>query len=94
MFSFVAEKTDPTSTIVFFKPRAMKLMTGRRSLMIDRVGELSRGDYVCVYRPGNGYDQVPPGEIERLAAQGSMEPVYENRDFALYRLPKPVSRLQ
>jgi hypothetical protein len=94
MFSFVAENTDPTSTIVFFKPRAMKLMTGRRSLMIDRVGELSRGDYVCVYLPGNGYNQVPPGDIERLAAQGGIEPVYKNKDFALYRLTKSISRSQ
>jgi hypothetical protein len=94
LFSFVAKNTDPTSTIVFFKPRAMKLMTGRRSLMIDRVSELSRGDYVCVYLPGNGYDQVPLGEIERLAAQGGIEPVYENKDFALYRLTKSISRSQ
>ncbi|MGD0059693.1 MAG: hypothetical protein ABSD58_09780 [Verrucomicrobiia bacterium] len=94
MFSFVAENTEPTSTIVFFKPRAMKLITGRRSLTMGRVSELSHGDYVCVYLPGKDSGQVAPGDIERFAAEGGIEPVYENRDFALYRLAKSISRSQ
>jgi hypothetical protein len=88
MFSYIRENTAEDSVIIFFKPRAMRMMTGRRSLMITRVGELSRGDYVGVYRPGeesDDLDQISPGSVRCLTETGALRPVYANRDFVVYR---------
>src|SRR5215831_5413914 len=84
MFSYIKDNTEPDSTIIFFKPRAMRMMTGRRSLMANKVSELSRGDYLSFYRR-NG-DQISPDDVRCLTEKGTIQPVYKNQDFIVYRL--------
>ena len=88
MFSFVRAHTPPDSTIIFFKPRGMRLWTARNAIRVTDVEQLGRGDYVCFYRrtDGNEKFQLPRVEIERAVALGRLELVYENPDFTLYRL--------
>jgi hypothetical protein len=90
VFSFIAAHTPNNSTIVFFKPRFVPLLTGRRSIMIFRVEQLSRGDYLCYYRALNlhgGY-QISHSDIENLVKQRSARLVYVNADYEVYRLNK------
>jgi preprotein translocase subunit SecG len=86
MFTFIAENTDPESTVIFFKPRAMRLMTDRRSLMIDKVDQLSRGDFLCIYLRGDASDQIFPNEARPLIEQRKIELIYSNEDFEVYRI--------
>jgi hypothetical protein len=93
MFAYIEENTEAESIVVFFKPRAMRMMTGRRSLMINQVGEISRGDYVCLYRPEAvslqhplNIDQILPDAVRCLTEQGTLQSIYTNRDFVVYRL--------
>lgn len=89
MFTWITQKTELESTILFFKPRAMRLMTGHRSLMINNSEQLSRGEYLCYYLredPVAQYVQIPAQEIEALKAAHRLEPVWSNPDFALYRI--------
>jgi hypothetical protein len=88
MFSYVANNTTKDSVIVFFKPRVMRLMTGRKSIMINKVEQLSLGDYLCLYTRQVGDDQVSSVEIQQLIEQKAALIVYENEDFKLYRLRK------
>lgn len=88
MFSFIAEHTEIDSTIVFFRPRVMRLMTGRKSILVDRVEHISRGDYLCLYLRPDANFQLSDSEIEGLIAQGVMQMIYANRDFEVYRLNK------
>ena len=88
LFSFIVEHTEQTSTVIFFKPRLMRLMTDRKSIMINRVEELSRGDYLCLYLRQGRFDQIPDVVIEELLQKGTARLVYENSDFRAYRLVK------
>lgn len=86
MFAFVEEYTEPESTIVFFKPRVMRMMTGRNSLMAKDISELSRADYVCLYSGAGGYEQITPDQIDHLSEQGATRLIYESSDFRIYKL--------
>jgi hypothetical protein len=85
MFSYIERNIEVESTVVFFKPRVMRMMTSRKSLMIIKVGDLSYGDYLCLYASA-GRNQISPEEVRSLAAKGAIKFVYGNRDFVVYRL--------
>jgi hypothetical protein len=92
MFSYIKDNTKSESAVVFFKPRAMRMMTGRRSLMINKVGELWRGDYLCLYQHND--DQISPDDVRCLTEKETIQPVYKNRDFVVYRLPESHNALR
>ena len=56
--------------------------------MIDKADELSRGDYLCVYRGSGTYDQVSVDVIETMLGDGTAWLVYQNADFQVYRVSK------
>lgn len=91
MFSFIEKQTDPESTVVFFKPRVMRMMTGRKSLRIIEVNNLFRADYLCmsvkVSEVPYIYNmQITDKELISLYDQGKIQLVYENKEFRIYRL--------
>jgi hypothetical protein len=85
MFSFIRSKTEKESTIIFFKPRLMRMMTDRKSIMLRKKEELSRGDYLCVYL-AQIRDQVSPDTIRELLKQEVAVLIYENSEFQVYKL--------
>ena len=87
MFSFISENTERESVVIFFKPRVMRMMTGRKSILINKMEELERGDYLCLYRKTR-YAQVSPDAIKHYLKRGVAQVVYENTDFDVYRLIK------
>jgi hypothetical protein len=88
MFSFIRTHTPSDSTIVFFKPRILRLLTGRNSIRMTDVDEFGRGDYLCYYRTGVWDSQLSRPAIDRLATRGRLQLVYANDDFECYRLVK------
>ncbi|MEW6333844.1 MAG: hypothetical protein AB1558_06215 [Thermodesulfobacteriota bacterium] len=86
LFSFVSRHSDPHNVIVFFKPRAMRLFTGRRSIMTGNVAELERGDYLCIYLREDAYDQLTHRDVAHLLKEGRLQPVYQNSDFQVFRI--------
>jgi hypothetical protein len=86
MFSFVRAHTPPRSTIIFFKPRVLRLFTGRNAIMIYRPDQLGRGDYLCYFRSDTELGQLRRHEIDRLVTAGQLALVYSNDHFELYRL--------
>lgn len=89
MLSFVAERTSPRSTIVFFKPRTMSLMTGRRSIRICHTSELSHHAYIVLFRRGHPEHQVPRSEVLRLISGGSARLVYKDDMFLVVEVLAP-----
>jgi hypothetical protein len=85
MFSFIKSNTEKESTIVFFKPRLMKMITDRKSIMLRTKAELSRGDYLCVYL-AQVRDQVSPDTVQDLLKQRAALLIYENSEFKVYKL--------
>ena len=88
MFSFVKSQTESDGVVVFFKPRLMRLMTGRQSVMINRAEQLPRWDYLCLYRRRAASDQVSESHAESLSTNGVAHLMYANADFRVYRLRK------
>lgn len=88
MFCFITNHIEADAVVVFFKPRVMRLMTGRKSIMVDRAEQLSRGDYLCLYLRKSAYNQVQDGKVEHLLARGAVRLEYENDDFKVYRITK------
>jgi hypothetical protein len=70
--------------VVFFKPRAMRLMTGRDTLMIYECAGLLKGDFVALSKKVGENNQVPPERID--SCNLPLEEVFENRRFVIYEI--------
>lgn len=85
MFSFIRLNTEKESTIVFFKPRLMRMMTNRKSLMLRTKEELLYGDYLCLFA-AQVRDQVSPDTMRELLRNEAVSLIYENNEFRVYKL--------
>jgi hypothetical protein len=54
--------------------------------MTGKVEELKRGDYLCMYLRDDAYDQLTYGDIASLEQEGRVQPVYQNKDFRVFRI--------
>ncbi len=85
LFSFIKQETEPDSTLVFFKPRVLRMNTGRRSFTTLDLDPLRRGDYLVMYLRDTN-KQLSLEDADRLAEQGNSELIFTNNDFRVYRL--------
>jgi len=89
MFTFIADHIDATKTVIFPKPRAMRLLTNRKSIAIDRIEDIFRGDYLCLsLKEKRNINQVPIAEMRELSEHGLASLIYENSDYLVYELKK------
>ncbi|MEW5827318.1 MAG: hypothetical protein AB1846_00395 [Chloroflexota bacterium] len=89
MVNFVEATIPQDSVIVFFKPRAMRLLTGRDSILMDRCEDLDRGDYVILDLDRGEYadvHQLTPGQVKKCGLP--VTNIFENRKFLVFRLEK------
>lgn len=84
MFAFVREQTPAHSVIVFFKPRAMRLLGERYSILLDRCERLHEGDYIVLHQKQADNGQVDPEKIS--ACKLNLEQVFANRRFKVYQV--------
>jgi hypothetical protein len=91
MFTFIRSRTEPESRIVFFKPRAMRMLTDRKSLALTDGAALAAGDYVCLYLTGSDGDQVSYDVIERLVDRDAARLVFANSDFKVYHISAGIN---
>ncbi|MFN2151945.1 MAG: hypothetical protein ACK2T5_10145, partial [Anaerolineales bacterium] len=83
-YDFIKNNTPPDSVIVFFKPRAMRLMTDRPSLALTECERLTEGDYLALSKKVGENLQIPPERIDECNLP--LDKVFENRRFIVYRL--------
>jgi len=86
VYSYIKEETSPDSILIFFKPRAMRLMTDRDTLMINQCEGLVKGDYIILSKKVGENNQVPPERIDSCSLP--LDNVFENRRFILYEILK------
>jgi 4-amino-4-deoxy-L-arabinose transferase-like glycosyltransferase len=80
------ETTPADSVLVFFKPRAMRLMTGRDSIMSTECSRVLKGDYLVLSRKVGPNQQIPPEEI--AACNLPLDEVLRNSRFIVYQIQK------
>jgi len=86
VYSYIKEKTPSDSVVIFFKPRAMRLMTDRDTLMINQCEGMRKGDYIILSKKVGENNQVPPEQIH--SCNLPLENVFENRRFIVYEILK------
>lgn len=87
MFDYLRTQTPAGAVVVFFKPRAAQLFTGRPAFATDRPADLRRADFVVLRKGGGGSPQV--AELPTAATGDVFDPVYENPQFRVYRRSSP-----
>lgn len=85
MFEFVKSDTPPESVVAFYKPRALRLFTGRDTLLIDDCNALGKADYVVLRKSRGAVDQIAPAEIAACNPSVRVTEAFENGKFIVYR---------
>jgi hypothetical protein len=93
MFNFIVNYTKKTDIIVFFKPRVLRLLTGRQSIMLTSFSQLTEsGSHYLVIRKSKGsddiippgYDQISPYSKEFSQISETCPLAFENTDFLIF----------
>ena len=88
VYKYVTEKTSPDSIIVFFKPRAMRLMTGHDAIMSMECDRILKGDILVLSRRVKIAEnhQIRPEEI--ASCNLPLDEVFRNSRFIVYEINK------
>jgi hypothetical protein len=86
MFTYIRGNTAEESVILFFKPRAMRLVTGRPSLQINTPSDIPIGNYLCIYEDEDEGFQITDAEIQKLVEEGRIMLAFQNADFRVYEI--------
>ena len=86
MLDVIRTETAPDSVVLFWKPRAMRLMTGRDALLIDQCAQLGRGQYAVIQKKRGAVDQVRAKDITSCNKTLGVVPTFENQQYVVYRI--------
>ncbi|MEW6085308.1 MAG: hypothetical protein AB1607_11995 [Chloroflexota bacterium] len=86
VYDWVERKTSPDSVLIFYKARAMRLMTNHPTIMINECDGMLKGDYLILSKKVGENNQVPPEEID--ACNLPLDKVFDNRRFIIYEIVK------
>jgi len=90
LWGFINEELPGDAEIVFFKPRVLELMTGRRALALTDPRAVLRHSHVGFYREKQGA-QISAASLDRLIGQGHLREIFSNPDFRLFQVRAPDS---
>lgn len=85
LISFVENETKKDDIIIFFKPRILRLLTGRNGFVVNSNKSIhdGRADYLIIHK-NTINDQFPLNEDINLIASNNK--VFENVDFIAFKL--------
>lgn len=86
MFAYVRENTAAESTLIFFKPRLMKLMTDRYTILIEDCARIAEGDYLIIHEKQERNGQIHPDEIKTCNPDVGLQVVFKNQRFTVYQV--------
>ncbi len=86
VYNFIEAETPSNSIIVFFKPRAMRLMTGHDTIMSTECDRMLKGDYIVLSRKVGANQQIPPESIDTCHLP--LQQVLKNDRFIVYQIQK------
>ena len=86
VYKYIKEETPSNSIIIFFKPRAMSLMTDHDTFMSTECDRILKGDYLVLSRKVGKNQQIPPEEIDTCNLP--LNEVLKNSRFIIYKIQK------
>lgn len=90
MFAFIRDHTAPDAVIVFFKPRAMRLLTDRRAFCSERLADLSKADYLVWHKQMGDYNQFARLPASRPAPAVRLEQVFDSPEYTISHITHPA----
>lgn len=91
LFKFITENAPAGSIVSFFKPRAMRLLTGRDSFTLTKCEQLALADYYVAhkYKKLEPQGQITPDELGNCLVEGfNLELLFDLPKFAVYKIHK------
>ena len=91
MIQYIREHSSKKDVIIFFKPRAMALMTDRDAFFTKELSNLAeRGDYLVINKkkPRNQVS-IESDEFKDKVSSGAFVREFENNGFVIYRIKRP-----
>ena len=85
MFTYIKENTKQESVIIFWRPRMMSFLTGRKSFQ-THLKENIWGDYLCIYLRDDGWDSLSNDDLIWINNRYKSNIVFENPDFIIYKI--------
>jgi hypothetical protein len=87
VYEYIQTKTPVDSVVIFFKPRLMRLMTNRDSIMILDCGQMLKGDYYVLKRNAEKDDeQISLDDLRTCNLH--FDRVFRNRRFFIYKIQR------
>jgi hypothetical protein len=87
VYEYIQTKTPLDSVVIFFKPRLMKLMTNRDSIMILDCAHMLKGDYYVLRRNAEKDDeQISLDDLRTCNL--NLDRVFRNRRFFIYKIQR------
>lgn len=86
VYNFIKEETPVDSVLIFFKPRALRLMTDRDTLMSTECERMPLGNYIVLSRKVGENQQIAPEQISTCNLP--LDEVLRNRRFIVYEILK------
>jgi hypothetical protein len=83
MFEFIRDHTPADSVVVFYKPRVLRLITGRDSFRATTCDGLRGGDYIVHLRGQRFASQMAEPQVCTGVAPRA---IFDNGDFAIFGL--------
>jgi hypothetical protein len=80
MFAFVRQHTASDARLMFFKPRAMRLLAQRLAFASNRPADLAKADYLVIHKKFEICNQI------RFPRSDAVEHVFENSTFVIFRI--------
>ncbi len=87
VYRYIREETPAESIVIFFKPRLMRLMTNRDSIMSVECDRMLKGNYLVLRTKAEEDDpQIKPEDLH--TCNFSLDLVFKNRRFFIYKIQK------
>jgi 4-amino-4-deoxy-L-arabinose transferase-like glycosyltransferase len=86
VYQYINKKTPVDSVVIFFKPRVMRLMTDRPSIMSTECDRMLKGDYLVLSKKVGENQQIPPERIN--SCNLPLTRVLSNNRFIVYEIQK------
>ena len=86
MIDFIISNTSVNDKIIFYKPRAMRLLAGRNGFVVNNVSQITdrRANFLIIRKDGKNERFPSISEIDKILT--NLKIVYENNDFWMYKI--------
>jgi hypothetical protein len=85
MFHYIIDHTEQNSTIVFFKPRVLRLITHRNTFYTNDCPKYRLADYLVLYKKTD-IASIGLEDLARCDLTVTFQSIFSNQQYEIYRI--------